>query len=168
MAAQKCTKCGLFKSLSEFSSNGLGLVKRRCRPCRTEDQMLRYRAMPPEKKQKLFAYIANWCAQNKRKYKRYATAWRLRNRENVNLRTQMRRRRVRGAMPGWANRAAIRAIYATAARLSLETGVQHEVDHIVPLKSNLVCGLHCEANLRVISAIENRRKNNWVWPDMPV
>jgi 5-methylcytosine-specific restriction endonuclease McrA len=45
--------------------------------------------------------------------------------------------------------------------------VKHEVDHIVPLKSPLVCGLHVEHNLQVIPATQNRRKHNRVWPDMP-
>jgi hypothetical protein len=57
--------------------------------------------------------------------------------------------------------------YAESSRLTLETGIAHEVDHIVPLLSGLVCGLHCEANLQVITAFENQSKNNRFWPDMP-
>lgn len=40
------------------------------------------------------------------------------------------------------------------------------VDHIVPLQSNWVCGLHCEANLRVIPGAENESKRNFWWPQM--
>ena len=64
------------------------------------------------------------------------------------------------ATPPWADSKAIKAIYEEAARLSKETGVQMHVDHVVPLKSDIVCGLHCEANLRVVSAAENLRKSN--------
>jgi hypothetical protein len=54
------------------------------------------------------------------------------------------------------------------ARLREEvTGQKWEVDHIVPLQSPLVCGLHNEFNLRVITRFENRSKNNRHWPDMP-
>lgn len=47
------------------------------------------------------------------------------------------------------------------------TGVDFEVDHVIPLRSKLVCGLHNEFNLRVIPAIENNKKGNRYWPDMP-
>lgn len=47
------------------------------------------------------------------------------------------------------------------------TGVDYQVDHIVPLQSRLVCGLHNEANLSVIPAIDNNRKGNRYWPEMP-
>lgn len=53
-------------------------------------------------------------------------------------------------------------------RLRFEaTGIRHEVDHLVPLRSKLVCGLHNEFNLGVISAAENNRKGNRFWPQMP-
>lgn len=39
------------------------------------------------------------------------------------------------------------------------------VDHIVPLNHNYVCGLHCEDNLQIITEKENERKNNHYWPD---
>jgi len=48
-----------------------------------------------------------------------------------------------------------------------ETGVKWHVDHIIPLKSKKVCGLHNEFNLRLIPAIDNIRKRNLFWPDMP-
>lgn len=62
--------------------------------------------------------------------------------------------------PAWANLQAIAAIYVEADRLTRETGVQHHVDHDVPLQHPLVCGLHVENNLRVLTAAANIRKSN--------
>lgn len=62
--------------------------------------------------------------------------------------------------PPWADRAAIRAIYLHAKRESDRLGIEHHVDHIVPLHGRMVCGLHCAANLRVIPAWANRHKGN--------
>lgn len=58
-------------------------------------------------------------------------------------------------------------MYLEAKRIGQETGVKHHVDHIVPIKSPIVCGLHCEANLQILPEAENIRKGNRHWPDMP-
>lgn len=60
-----------------------------------------------------------------------------------------------------------REAYRLCRERTRTTGVRFEVDHIVPLRSKVVCGLHNEHNLRVIPAIENNRKGNRRWPDMP-
>jgi len=50
--------------------------------------------------------------------------------------------------------------YLEAQRLTLETGVEYVVDHIIPLQHPLVSGLHNDANTQVITAEENRVKGN--------
>lgn len=70
------------------------------------------------------------------------------------------------AVPPWANLKRIVAIYKRAKELSLATGERYEVDHIVPLKGKTVCGLHCEANLRIVKRYENRKKHNRLLEDI--
>jgi 5-methylcytosine-specific restriction endonuclease McrA len=72
-----------------------------------------------------------------------------------------RKAKVLGAIPKWADRRKIKVVYAAARRLGLQ------VDHIVPLRSNLVCGLHVWENLQLLSGDLNVRKGNREWPDSP-
>lgn len=71
-----------------------------------------------------------------------------------------RRAGIDRATPSWADRAAIKAVYADAIRLTKATGVRHEVDHVVPLNGINVCGLHVHWNLCAIPHHENRAKSN--------
>jgi hypothetical protein len=71
------------------------------------------------------------------------------------------------ATVSWADQDAIAAPYVESRRLTEATGVVHHVDHVVPLISDIVCGLHWEGNLQILPALENWRKRNLRWPDMP-
>ena len=87
---------------------------------------------------------------------------------HIEIEKSTRRKRAKDrATPAWANYEKVCAFYEEAQAISKEAGVQHHVDHIVPLTSNLVCGLHNEFNLQVIPGIQNLRKHNRHWPDMP-
>lgn len=82
-------------------------------------------------------------------------------------RTAKRRAAKMGSMPPWANSFFIEEAYSLAKLRSKVTGIKWEVDHVVPLQSKTVCGLHAETNVRVIPAILNHTKGNRHWPDMP-
>ena len=57
-------------------------------------------------------------------------------------------------------------IYDMAQMLQEITSTEWHVDHIVPLQSPYVCGLHTYANLRVASSFSNLSKSNRYWNDM--
>ena len=61
--------------------------------------------------------------------------------------------------PKWANKEQIAKIYKQSIALS-ESGQQHHVDHIIPLNHPLVCGLHVEHNLQILTKEANSKKNN--------
>jgi hypothetical protein len=86
---------------------------------------------------------ATWGAESKGK-RQAATAW--------------RRERIMRATSQPSDE--IERIYAKAARMTMETGITHHVDHIVPLKSVLVCGLHAPANLQILRDTDNASKGN--------
>lgn len=78
-----------------------------------------------------------------------------------NLRPSERRRvQLRLATPRWANIDAIMELYIKRYEMTRETGIEYHVDHIVPIQHPRVCGLHCEANLQVITASANCQKSN--------
>lgn len=66
----------------------------------------------------------------------------------------IKHRRLSRATPAWADIDAIRAFY----RDTREAGM--EVDHIVPIAGERVCGLHVLNNLQMLSRSENARKGN--------
>lgn len=85
------------------------------------------------------------------------------NPDYYNTLNNVRKRRHRSATPAWVSREqkhAMRMLYLRAAELTNTTGERYVVDHIVPLISPIVCGLHVPWNLRVITQEENLKKSN--------
>lgn len=143
------------------------------------------------------AAVKKWSAKNVEKLRTAKNAWNAKNREKARLRTiewnkknpekrklaakeyrekntakirtyhVMRRAAHDMAKPKWANEFFIEEIYDLAKRRTKVLGYPWHVDHIVPIQSPIVCGLHVEHNLRVITWMENQRKGNRHWPDMP-
>lgn len=109
-------------------------------------------------------YSLQWRKHNSNKTKQYIRIWRENNRDKERIRSGYRRARQKQATPAWANHAEINAIYAEAARLEKETGISHHVDHIYPLASPYLCGLHVAENLQIIPAVDNMSKSNRSWP----
>jgi len=116
-----------------------------------------------------------WQRENRDKRRIITTRWRANNSEKIKTSTVARRlaapwkwaaqvvaRRCAKAArtPQWADLKKIRAIYAEAARIQSDTGRRMHVDHVIPLRGKLVCGLHIAENLRIVPAEVNWAKNN--------
>jgi len=89
-------------------------------------------------------------------------AWKKANPHIANASTAMRRAQKKHANMKWANPFFIREAYDLAKLRTKATGFEWEVDHIYPLQSDFVCGLHVEFNLQVIPAVVNQAKGNKV------
>lgn len=175
MSGKHCAKCATTKPVLDFGKNagrpdGLSVY---CRPCTKA-----YMAGKSYDKDR-WAERQDAERQRNRLY-REANAERLNanSRANkarirkerpdiINARNKMRKAAQRQAIPAWADMAQVRLIYSKAKELSEALGVELQVDHVVPLRSRLVCGLHTPANLQLLAADLNHAKRNWHWPDMP-
>lgn len=85
------------------------------------------------------------------------------NRPKMNAKAAKERAAKLQATPSWLTKdhlTFMEVTYAMAKVLTDATGVQHHVDHICPLTSEEVCGLHVPWNLRVIPAKDNLSKGN--------
>lgn len=102
---------------------------------------------------------------NRDKLLQYEREWRQNNPDKTRASNSRRRATKRNATPPWADQAAIEAIYSEALWLQDFTGEPYHVDHIVPLKSDFVCGLHVPANLQTLPGVENISKSNRSWPE---
>jgi hypothetical protein len=95
--------------------------------------------------------------------RQYKDTHKAKNPEYYKALTSVRKRRHRDATPAWVTveqKLAMRKLYLQAQELTKLTGERYVVDHIVPLISDEVCGLHVPWNLRVITQEENLVKSN--------
>lgn len=189
-----CSKCGIEKPLSAFSPrpDRPSGVRSKCKACNVAQALAYNRAHPDKTKAALArayktrverdkAKSPEWHAARLAAHKAKAAKWRKEhpgaNAKSVAAwyrahpdKTAVYRATKLRAAPTWANQFFIQEAYALARlRTEQKTGGHDKwhVDHIVPLRSKIVSGLHVESNLQVIPAVHNQSKGNRYWPDMP-
>lgn len=113
-----------------------------------------------ENREAVNAQKRDYWAKNKDKMKAARKKWSTENAHVIRHLNATRKSHIKRATPQWADMNEIKAVYAEAERLTALTGVQHHVDHIVPLKGEMVCGLHVHWNLRPLPWRENVSKKN--------
>jgi hypothetical protein len=171
---KRCTHCKVEKAFDAFYTHPKMADGRlgQCKPCRD-------------------SYVAAWVQKNKVRRREIGRASASLNRtpersaaafakwyetayadpaKRARMKSRVAKRRAVqiAATPSWANEFFIEQAYELAQLRTERLGVKWEVDHIVPLQSDLVCGLHVEHNLRVIPATANRSKKNHWWPQGPM
>lgn len=106
-----------------------------------------------DNKERHYQNTANWIKKNQEKRREIGRKWSKNNRPKANAIAATRRARKKSQTPAWANLKEIARIYR-------ECPEGYHVDHIYPLKSPVMCGLHVENNLQYLPALDNMRKGN--------
>lgn len=151
-----CKGCLLSLPSSSFNkhSETKDGLRAKCIECRRIEN-IQYRKSDPEKTKARQKVLDN--------RKRLNPSWKSRSRDKRNANDAWRRSMKLNATPKWTtqeDRKLISEFYTVCQMFKIYTGMEYHVDHIVPLTSDIVCGLHTSMNLQVISAFENLSKNN--------
>ena len=141
-----CGKCGVEKPLDKFHFKVKrdNTRERQCPECRNAKNR-KYRE------------------DNREKARGSVRKWKLANRDKDNAHSAKRRAAKLQRTPKWLTKEHYKQMedmYTKAYRLTEQTGVKYQVDHIIPLRGKNVSGLHVPWNLQVITAAENFSKNN--------
>jgi hypothetical protein len=128
-----CTKCGLKTLIKdmEVRSDRKSGVGPWCRSCKNADR-------------KRYARSKNYKESNKRYYYRNQDKWKA---------IKAKRRALKKNASFACYDKEISVIYQQCPE-------GYEVDHIIPLQNEIVCGLHVPWNLQYLTRFENRSKGN--------
>jgi hypothetical protein len=182
LESKPCLACGEEKTLDAFHLSSAGRLGRQsiCKACRKIKAAAARAADPapfrkaeakhdlarkhrPERKAALAKSAAKWRLGNSEKVAKRNAAWKQNNKHKVIAHLAKRKASKIKATPGWLSAIQLSEIedfYEAARAFRLYTGAEYHVDHIVPLISKSVCGLHVPWNLQVLPAKQNLSKNN--------
>lgn len=171
-----CKPCNKVKNLNEFAISTAAKDGRRsnCKSCQLKTAMARYylkkslliaqsttrrreKLKDPEYRKRYYGQSMKWARRNSLKIKQYIKKiGALHTAKVVTCRL-----RTKKSCPKWLTRdqiAEIYAFYVLARELQWLSEEKLHVDHIVPLNSKDVCGLHVPWNLQILPASENYKK----------
>lgn len=185
---QICTKCYAAKNESEFYK-----LRPKCKQCSKEETQIwrlknkernaqnamNWAKANPDKVREsnrkvskknsaaIVERVRKWTLNNPDKRRATASAWARDNPAKVLAGVVKYRAAKLNATPTWANPICMMLeFYKLAEYYRSKFGGDWDVDHIVPLRGETVCGLHVEFNLQVITSGDNMSKGNRTWPDM--
>ncbi len=173
-----CNDCSTEKSIFEFSKESVSVDGYRncCKVCRAKSRReyneknkeilralneLNYAIFTEDYKRSSAKYRQN----NPTKVKEQASTWKKKNKDRCNANHAKYRASKIKATPTWLtieHLEQMRLIYERCEQLTLDTGIMHHVDHIIPLRGETVCGLHVPWNLQILTAFENISKHNHI------
>ena len=126
---------------------------KRCPNCYNSKKRIYNRIWRTRNKERFELTTKLYQEKNKERITLVAKNWRQTNQHKRRFLKAQRRAKQLLATPIWANIDKIKSIYSNCPE-------GYEVDHIIPLQSKNVSGLHVENNLQYLIPIDNRIKSN--------
>ncbi len=182
---KKCSSCKEVLPVEMFVNNNKSKSKKNpsCKKCQNElylknkDKIkARSKAYRESNSAKLKEYHHQRYLDNTEEYTKKANEWRRnnperfleisrardrRNQKQRNAALSARRAKQKNRTPAWADKKEIENFFKNCP-------VGHHVDHIIPINSDFVSGLHVVENLRYVPENENMSKGNMIVDDLPV
>lgn len=152
-----CCRCGCAKPKEEFHKVGIGKIGGRCKSCEAK----RIKEWASKHREKLRLRYLEWRKTHPEASRAHSRKQYEKNRHRYAAHVMNRLARKANATPPWAEKEKIALLYKKAREWGMH------VDHIVPLRHPLVCGLHVWHNLQLLAPEVNMSKRNTYWPDMP-
>lgn len=152
---KKCPKCNKLQPLKNYTKNKASKDKRSfyCKSCYSTMNKLTYKKTKHKRQTPEFKAKK---ALNDKNYK-------LKNYKKIKAKKRAEKSLKRSRQPNWlskTHKSAIKNIYLECQKVTKETQILHHVDHIIPLNSKIVSGLHVPWNLQIIPASANIKKSN--------
>lgn len=157
-----CSICKSAKSYNEFykaSGRSVDGFRSTCKICHSNATKITYQ----ENKEKRLVKSKQYYQANKVKRNQQNKEWYRNHPDANNRKSAAYRARKLNATPNWLNasqKSHIKVIYELANILNSWGYDRMDVDHIVPLKGENVCGLHVGWNLQIVSHQHNIEKRN--------
>ena len=169
-----CKVCGKSEPEVAFESQ-----RRQCKPCRSIYKHGIKTAWYARNRGYAVAKTKEWREANMDRKREYRKSEYARNKEAAKLASSQYRKEHPDKVNHWArmkqcakmhrtpawlgaeDKWMIAEIYSLAKLRSTCTGVEWQVDHIIPLRGKTVSGLHVPSNLQVILEQENKVKRNY-------
>ena len=158
-----CNTCNTTKSISEFYIRRASIdgLMAKCKECSKAAK----RKWNKENRARLREYEKEYRKKESRKkyMKTYISKHQQENKSQWNAKGAKRRAAKLQRTPEWLTDDhlwIIKEVYELAQLRSQVTGVDHHVDHIVPMQGKDVSGLHVPWNLQVIPWYANLSKSN--------